>query len=101
MEIRPHELQIFVEGRRVHLTVREFGTLWALARQYDMVVPRGRVCELVGGENKPMRERGVDTFVRRLRAKLATAAPDWIFIHTHFGIGYRFAPERIDGPAED
>jgi DNA-binding response OmpR family regulator len=33
-------------------------------------------------------------YVRRLRAKLAAAAPDWTFIHTHFAFGYRFAPER-------
>jgi DNA-binding winged helix-turn-helix (wHTH) protein len=41
------------------------------------------------------RDRSVDVFVRRLRIKLHDAAPGWIYIHTHFGIGYRFAPERI------
>jgi DNA-binding response OmpR family regulator len=40
------------------------------------------------------RDRSVDVFVRKLRHKLAQAAPDWAFIHTHFGIGYRFSPER-------
>ena len=33
-------------------------------------------------------------FVRKLRQKLRTASPDWSYIHTHFGVGYRFAPER-------
>ena len=31
---------------------------------------------------------------------LRDAAPEWAFIHTHFGIGYRFAPERAETPAE-
>jgi DNA-binding response OmpR family regulator len=39
------------------------------------------------------RERAVDVFVRKVRTKLATVAPEWIYIHTHFGIGYRFSPE--------
>jgi DNA-binding response OmpR family regulator len=35
----------------------------------------------------------VDVYVHKLRAKLANALPEWQFIHTHFGFGYRFQPE--------
>ena len=41
-------------------------------------------------------DRSVDVFVRKLRQKLRTASPAWNYIHTHFGVGYRFAPE-LDG----
>ena len=40
-------------------------------------------------------DRSVDVFVRKLRAKLERASPGWRYIHTHFGIGYRFAPEPV------
>jgi hypothetical protein len=30
-----------------------------------------------------------------VRSKLARCAPGWTFIHTHFGIGYRFTPEQV------
>ena len=43
-------------------------------------------------------DRSVDVYVSRLRAKLEVAAPQWRFVHTHFGFGYRFSPERA-GPA--
>jgi hypothetical protein len=36
-------------------------------------------------------------FVRKLRQKLRQASPDWSYIHTHFGVGYRFAPDRDGG----
>ena len=39
-------------------------------------------------------DRSVDVYVHKLRAKLALALPEWSFIHTHFGFGYRFSPER-------
>jgi hypothetical protein len=37
-------------------------------------------------------------FVRKLRQKLEKASPRWRYIHTHFGIGYRFAAEPLDPP---
>jgi DNA-binding winged helix-turn-helix (wHTH) protein len=42
-------------------------------------------------------DRSVDVFVRKLRQKLEKASPDWRYIHTHFGVGYRFAAEPVDG----
>ena len=39
-------------------------------------------------------DRSVDVFVRKLRAKLERASPEWRYIHTHFGVGYRLAAER-------
>jgi DNA-binding response OmpR family regulator len=40
-----------------------------------------------------MQDRSVDVYVHKLRTKLADALPEWGFIHTHFGFGYRFQPE--------
>jgi hypothetical protein len=41
-------------------------------------------------------DRSVDVFVRKLRAKLQKLSPRWDYIHTHFGIGYRFEPLLAD-----
>jgi DNA-binding winged helix-turn-helix (wHTH) protein len=38
-------------------------------------------------------DRSVDVFIRKLRQKLERRSPDWSYIHTHFGVGYRFDPE--------
>jgi DNA-binding winged helix-turn-helix (wHTH) protein len=35
-------------------------------------------------------DRSVDVFVRKLRKKLESASPGWRYLHTHFGVGYRF-----------
>jgi hypothetical protein len=37
----------------------------------------------------------VDVYIHKLRAKLSDALPEWSFIHTHFGFGYRFSPEPV------
>jgi DNA-binding response OmpR family regulator len=93
VEIRPAEFQVLIEERRVGLTVREFELFLLLAERLDAVVQRPEIYELMWGGEIPRRDRSVDVLVRRVRAKLERAAPDWRYIHTHFGIGYRFSPE--------
>jgi DNA-binding winged helix-turn-helix (wHTH) protein len=39
----------------------------------------------------------VDVFIRKLRSKLAKRSPGWEYIHTHFGIGYRFDAKPVVG----
>lgn len=84
-------------GRPVAVTPREFDTLLALARQRNRVVPRAELYALIWGGQMSYRDRRVDVSVRRVRKKLHEAAPDWAYIHTHFGVGYRFAPEARAG----
>ncbi len=98
LEIRPGELQLFVDGRRANLTVREFELFLVLAERVDIVVQRPEIYEQVWGGAMARRDRSVDVLVRKVRAKLRDVAPDWRYIHTHFGIGYRLSPERIDEP---
>jgi hypothetical protein len=43
----------------------------------------------------------VDVFVRKLRQKLQRNSANWLYIHTHFGIGYRFDPEPVGSVAGD
>jgi DNA-binding response OmpR family regulator len=96
VEIRPGELQVLVDGRRAGFTVREFELFFVLAKRLDSVVQRPEIYELMWGGEMPRRDRSVDVLVRKVRGKLETVAPEWRYIHTHFGIGYRFTPERAE-----
>jgi len=95
LEIRPSGFQALASGRPLDLTLREFQLLLALAERRNRVVPRGELYEIVWRRRMAYRDRSVDVFVRKLRLKLSIAAPGWVYIHTHFGVGYRFAPERV------
>ena len=46
-------------------------------------------------------DRSVDVFVRKLRRKLEKLSAGWEYIHTHFGVGYRFEPDETLGGAAD
>jgi DNA-binding response OmpR family regulator len=100
LEIRPSEYQLLADGLRVGMTVREFQTFYVLAERRNRVVTRPEIYKLVWGGEMAYRDRSVDVFVRKVRRKLDAAAPGWTYIHTHFGVGYRFNPEpNEDGTA--
>lgn len=77
----------------MQLTGRELAVLMILASQPDRVATREQIYREVWGGPMPRRDRAVDVYVRRLREKLRALIPETTFIHTHFGIGYRFWPQ--------
>jgi DNA-binding response OmpR family regulator len=93
LEIRPAEFVALARGRPIDLTARELALLTAMARRMGRVVSRAELYSAVWGQAMRPHDRSVDVYVRKLRAKLQRQLPDWRFIHTHFGFGYRFAPE--------
>jgi DNA-binding response OmpR family regulator len=93
LEIRPTEHFARARGRTLSLSVRELDLLAALARREGKIVSRDELYETVWGAPLRGQDRSVDVYVHKLRTKLAVALPDWAFIHTHFGFGYRFQPE--------
>jgi len=93
LEVRPDQFQAFVAGGSLGLTRREFELLQVLADAQGRVVEREDLYQRVWGYAMAHGDRSVDVFVRKLRAKLLKHSPGWAYIHTHFGVGYRFEPE--------
>ena len=97
LEVRPDQFQAFVAGRSVELTRREFEVLRLLVEASARVLQREEIYQRVWGYAMAHGDRSVDVFVRKLRLKIERASARWRYIHTHFGVGYRFDPEPLDG----
>jgi DNA-binding response OmpR family regulator len=97
LEIRADRFQAFVDGLSVDLTRREFELIELLAGSEGRVLEREEIYQRVWGYAMARGDRSVDVFVRKLRQKLEKCSPDWRYIHTHFGVGYRFSAEPVDG----
>jgi DNA-binding response OmpR family regulator len=93
LEIRADQFQAFVSDQSLGLTRREFELLQVLAEAEGRVIEREEIYQRVWGYAMAHGDRSVDVFVRKLRSKLQKASPGWQYIHTHFGVGYRFEPE--------
>jgi DNA-binding response OmpR family regulator len=101
LEIRPDQFQAFVSGGSLDLTRREFELLHLLAEAKGRVLERETIYQRVWGYAMAHGDRSVDVFIRKLRQKLEKRSPGWGYIHTHFGVGYRFDPEPVGGAVEE
>jgi DNA-binding response OmpR family regulator len=97
LEIRADRFQAYVGGTSVDLTRREYELIALLAAAEGRVLEREEIYQRVWGYAMARGDRSVDVFVRKLRQKLDKASPEWRYIHTHFGVGYRFSPEPVEG----
>jgi len=95
LEIRADQFQAFAGGESLDLTRREFELLQLLADAKGQVLEREAIYQRVWGYAMAHGDRSVDVFVRKLRQKLEKRSPGWRYIHTHFGVGYRFEPETV------
>lgn len=96
LEIIPEEHLAWASGQALTLSTRELRLLTELARRIDRIMPREELFHLVWGQDMRAGDRSVDVYVRKLRVKLGRALPEWCFIHTHFGFGYRLTAERAE-----
>jgi DNA-binding response OmpR family regulator len=97
VEVRPDQYQAFVDGDSLRLTRREYQLIELMSRAGPEVLAREQIYECLWGYEMARNDRSVDVFVHKLRRKLERASPSWRYIHTHFGVGYRLAPERVEG----
>jgi DNA-binding response OmpR family regulator len=103
LRVDPREVQAFVDGQSCELTPTEFRLLHALALDRGRVVTRDELLQKIWGRQPMYRDRTVDVFVRRLRAKVDRRASRHTFIQTRYGVGYKLDPvpkgREASGPA--
>jgi DNA-binding response OmpR family regulator len=103
LAIRPDRFDAYAREAAASLSRKEYELLHQLAIADGRVLEREDVYQRVWGYTMARGDRSVDVFVRKLRQKLERVSPGWRYVHTHFGVGYRFAAESVDGvvaPAE-
>jgi len=80
-------------GVQIALTPKEFELLWYLASRAGTVVRREELLQAIWGYGMGEDDRTIHTHVNRLRAKLEGF--DYRYIHTVWGIGYKFEVVRV------
>lgn len=82
--------RVYVDGVEAELTASEYQLLVTLSRYPGRVYSRMELVEKVLGYDFEGYERAIDSHVKNLRAKLNDDPRAPRFIHTVFGVGYRF-----------
>lgn len=80
--------RLFVQGREINLTAKEFDLLELLVMNPNKVYGRENLLNLVWGYEYPGDVRTVDVHVRRLREKIEPNPSEPKYVHTKWGVGY-------------
>ena len=86
--------RIFVEGREVNITAREFDVLHLLVTNPNKVYSREKLLELIWGADYPGDARTVDVHIRRLREKIEKNPSQPKYVQTKWGVGYYYRDEE-------
>lgn len=82
--------RLFILGREINVTAREFDLLAILVLNPNKVYSREKLLNLVWGSEYPGDVRTVDVHVRRLREKIEASPSDPKYVHTKWGVGYYY-----------
>lgn len=88
--VDPDLHRVLLDGEDAELTPTEFRLLSVLASEQGRVMSRDQLQQRVWGVPYRPRDRSVDVCVRKLREKLDNRSSRYDYIHTHYGVGYRF-----------
>lgn len=82
--------RVYVSGKEINLTAKEFDMLELLALNPNKVYSRENLLNIVWGYEYPGDARTVDVHIRRLREKVEANPSEPRYVHTKWGVGYYF-----------
>ncbi|MCR5502581.1 MAG: response regulator transcription factor [Lachnospiraceae bacterium] len=91
LRLFPDSRRVFVKGREINLTVREYELLELLVSNPNRIYSRDSLLKLIWGSDYPGDARTVDVHVRRLREKIEENPSDPEYVLTRWGAGYYYA----------
>lgn len=80
--------RVYIEGREINLTVKEFEVMELLVRNPNKVYSRENLLKTIWGSDYPGDVRTVDVHIRRLREKVEKNPSEPKYVHTKWGVGY-------------
>ncbi|MEA2658230.1 MAG: two-component system, OmpR family, alkaline phosphatase synthesis response regulator PhoP [Candidatus Binatota bacterium] len=88
--------EVFVRGKSVKLTLKEFELLRFLVQNPSRVLSRDQLLDRVWGGETYVTPRTVDVHVRRLRKAIEKDDSKPVWILTLRGVGYKFDEKALD-----
>ena len=82
--------RVYICGREINLTAKEFDVLELLVMNPNKVYSRDNLLHLIWGSAYPGDVRTVDVHIRRLREKVEATPSEPKYVHTKWGVGYYY-----------
>lgn len=85
-----HRLEVRLDNATAVLTAVEFQLLKRLASEPGRIFTRSQLMEHMYQDHRIVSDRTIDSHIKKLRKKLADSWSAREFVHSVYGVGYRF-----------
>jgi len=92
LEINTGSRQVFVNGKEVQLTTKEYEILFFLASHPNIVFTKERLLEAIWGNEYYGDTSTIAVHIYKVRKKIEADPVNPVYIETIWGTGYRFIP---------
>jgi DNA-binding response OmpR family regulator len=82
--------EVYLDGRQIIFTKREFDIIELLALNPGIVFTKEHIYETIWGYDANGDSAGVAEHIKKIRAKLNEGDPDFEYISTVWGVGYKW-----------
>ena len=89
LSLDEERFQATLHGRDLDLTAIEFQLLHILAQNPGRIFSRSQLMDRIYPDQRVVSDRTIDSHVKKLRRKIASAAPGEEWIHSLYGVGYK------------
>jgi two-component system response regulator RegX3 len=89
--------EVFLDGQRINLFLREFELLCFLIKWPNRVLDRGEILSSIWGDDAAVDQRTIDVHIRRLRTAIERDPAHPELIVTVRGVGYKFDERPLVG----
>ena len=90
LELDESRYQALLHGRDLELTAVEFKLLSFLVANPGRIYSRNQLMDRIYTDQRTVSDRTIDSHIKKLRKKIADAAPDEELIRSVYGVGYKF-----------
>lgn len=95
LELDESRNRAVLKGKELDLTVVEFQLLKILATDPGRIYSRSQLIDKIYHDHRVVSDRTIDSHIKKLRKKIFDELPHQEFIHSVYGIGYKYEQTNI------
>lgn len=93
IELLSDRCRVRIKDQEIDLTATELALLKLLMQSPGRIYSRNQIMDNIYSDYRIVSERTIDSHIKKLRKKLDQANPDHSYVHSVYGLGYKFEPD--------
>lgn len=90
LQLDEERLLATLHGHELELTVVEFKLLSFLSANPGRIYGRNQLMDHIYPDQRVVSDRTIDSHIKNLRKKISSVSPETEFIHSVYGVGYKY-----------